>query len=908
MKAKIRIAGGAVLLVALAVLWTNPAGAATHTVTNLNDSGAGSLRQAIIDSANGDTIAFASDLSGTITLASDLPNLGSVTFSGGGDVTLIHTGSTNFRTFSVDAGATLSGDLAFDVQAEAPSGSNVYGFNGSGDLTVGTLSGVVSASAGTHSAIGIIGANSLTVGTLSGTVSASAGTYNTYGLATFGALTVGTLSGSVSVSAGSSSAYGLYSLNGAITVTDLSGAVSVSAGTNTAYGLYSENGAISVDDLSGSVSASAGTNKAYGLFTGGAMTVGTLSGSVSATAGTYGAYGVLSRGTLGNGAGGATEISGSVRAEANGLAVAVGARQGMDLTVTGTLSATDTSGAGKAYAIAAGEVSGSSWSAGGDYDDTVTLGSGASITGNIELGGGTNLLTLEDAGTLIGDITGITTLTKNGSGTWSTSGSISTGDFTVDEGILHVEVSQAASPTITATGTFTNNGEVNFSLDGSFAAGRFTALTSSGLAGTGTYTTDSLFLTAEVNGNDVNLTKLSFTDVFSGTEDDWEQVAAALDDNYATASGDLADLILAMEQSSSQAEAEAAMDQMTSSLLVQGVDTSVATARLQSLTTQFRMAGMRAYQIARADSSTPDPDDPASWPLVAAIGDLSGLFNRSPESSPNGLHLRAVGRSGSMDSHDGYDGYDYKTTLLSGGYDRMIGHRLLAGLSAGYAATGTDYKDTGGSDSTLSTYTLGLYASVFDRAWYIDGLLSGAFNSYDTDRRLPALSTIAKSESEGSTLSAKTEGGYRFGLGGFGLTPTASLEYTRFHQDGYTETGAGAANMVIGGYDTDFLESGVGVKLDMTWKTGAGLLVPEVSAMWMHEWLSQDRNLTYSLTGLPGTLFSQTLAETARDSVNIGAGLRYLSENGLTLTARYQGQFEEHGRSHSLMVEAQFVF
>jgi hypothetical protein len=40
----------------------------THTVTNLNDSGTGSLRQAITDAIGGDTIQFASGLTGTISL------------------------------------------------------------------------------------------------------------------------------------------------------------------------------------------------------------------------------------------------------------------------------------------------------------------------------------------------------------------------------------------------------------------------------------------------------------------------------------------------------------------------------------------------------------------------------------------------------------------------------------------------------------------------------------------------------------------------------------------------------------------------------------------------------------------------------------------------------------------------
>ena len=54
------------------VLFAPAADAATFTVTNLNNDGAGSLRQAVIDAnaaAGEDTVVFQSGLTGTITLA-----------------------------------------------------------------------------------------------------------------------------------------------------------------------------------------------------------------------------------------------------------------------------------------------------------------------------------------------------------------------------------------------------------------------------------------------------------------------------------------------------------------------------------------------------------------------------------------------------------------------------------------------------------------------------------------------------------------------------------------------------------------------------------------------------------------------------------------------------------------------
>ena len=58
------------VVVVIFALFASSVFAATITVTNTNDSGAGSLRQAIIDANSGDTIVFGPGVTGTITLTS----------------------------------------------------------------------------------------------------------------------------------------------------------------------------------------------------------------------------------------------------------------------------------------------------------------------------------------------------------------------------------------------------------------------------------------------------------------------------------------------------------------------------------------------------------------------------------------------------------------------------------------------------------------------------------------------------------------------------------------------------------------------------------------------------------------------------------------------------------------------
>ena len=92
----------AVLLCSLTV-----ASATMITVTNTNDSGPGSLRQALGIANDGDTIDFA--VSGTITLTSgELLVNDSITISGPGAANLAVDGNTDIRVFHVSPGKTVT--------------------------------------------------------------------------------------------------------------------------------------------------------------------------------------------------------------------------------------------------------------------------------------------------------------------------------------------------------------------------------------------------------------------------------------------------------------------------------------------------------------------------------------------------------------------------------------------------------------------------------------------------------------------------------------------------------------------------------------------------------------------------------------------------------------------------------
>lgn len=102
------VAALAALFVVMAAL-AGPAQAETLTVTNTNDSGPGSLRAAIDSAAPiGDTITFASNVSGTITLTGGGLEIGkNLTIEGPGAGKLAVSGNNRYTVFNIDYGNTV---------------------------------------------------------------------------------------------------------------------------------------------------------------------------------------------------------------------------------------------------------------------------------------------------------------------------------------------------------------------------------------------------------------------------------------------------------------------------------------------------------------------------------------------------------------------------------------------------------------------------------------------------------------------------------------------------------------------------------------------------------------------------------------------------------------------------------
>jgi len=304
--------------------------------------------------------------------------------SAAGDIaigTMVNTSIVSQAVIGDAYGIVSQGNLTVTTVSDSliyalTPGDRAYAISAVGDVSIGQLGGVVLGVAQGDDAVGILGNGAVSVGTITetGIIGALADTGAIAMDAMNGDLTVGSLQGGIIASAESGEAVGLR--------TD--------AGYNVVIGGMSSNGFIQVIS---------GVGSAFGVASGGDVVLGGLSGTVEVFSGGNTAVGIQAQGGIHGAGGGSAVISGTVAAQAEGIAVAVASGGPMDLYVTGTLSGVDASGGGQGYAIRAGVSDGAGGWTPGSADNTVTLGTGAALFGTVDLGtGGNNTLGLVGTG------------------------------------------------------------------------------------------------------------------------------------------------------------------------------------------------------------------------------------------------------------------------------------------------------------------------------------------------------------------------------------------------------------------------------------------------------------------------------------------------------------------------------
>lgn len=274
-----------------------------------------------------------------------------------------------------------------------------------------------------------------------------------------------------------------------------------------------------------------------------------------------------------------------------------------------------------------------------------------------------------------------------------------------------------------------------------------------------------------------------------------------------------------------------------------------------------------------------------------------------------GVWAQGIGFTGSQGTRRGQDGFDADTLGMAVGGDVRVADPLRVGVAFSYSKTNVDSTDnSAGSGMDVNSYQGTLYASYTGAPWYVDGMLIYGVHKYDNTRAITALGQTATADYEGQQYTAQVAGGYPLAFGNTVVTPNVSLAYSRLNQDGYTESGAGAANLTVDSQQTDSVRSGLGVKVSHAYKSGTMRLVPEVRATWFHEYAAKELETTSAFAVDAGSAFTTTGAAPTRDSLALGIGVNLMDADQLTVSANYDAELKEHYLGHAGTLQVRWDF
>jgi autotransporter-associated beta strand protein len=271
--------------------------------------------------------------------------------------------------------------------------------------------------------------------------------------------------------------------------------------------------------------------------------------------------------------------------------------------------------------------------------------------------------------------------------------------------------------------------------------------------------------------------------------------------------------------------------------------------------------------------------------------------------------------------------FDQRWTAWGGAYgggnrttgDSVIGSHDLSANTAGFAA-GLDYRLTpnsvvglalagGGTNWSLAqglgggksdAFQAGLYGATRWGPAYLAAAFAFTNHWMSTDRFAFAGDHLTASFNAQS-YGGRIESGYRFTTWYGGVTPYAAIQVQSFHTPAYSETdtnggGFGLSYNSRTGNDT---RSELGARFDrvLALYTNAVLSL-RARLAWAHDWVS-DPTLAPVFQVLPGASFIVNGATPAKNSALASAGTELRIANGVTLLAKFDGEFATHASTYA---------
>lgn len=358
-----------------------------------------------------------------------------------------------------------------------------------------------------------------------------------------------------------------------------------------------------------------------------------------------------------------------------------------------------------------------------------------------------------------------------------------------------------------------------------------------------------------------------------------------------------------------------------------GIANANTTAELQTI--KGKLQGAQSVEEARqiAESLAPSVDAGAVVGATTFLGQTANLTStrlaslRSGNetgmvagniSNGVGIWAQGFGVTGDQDARDGVAGYDVDTLGFAVGVDTSsLADNWVVGLGFAYANTDVDSDNVNNTETDIDSYQLSLYSNYdLDDRTYISGQLSYVWGDNDQTRHnVGGLGMNADANYDSYVIGARLEAGRGYAAGETTtLTPKVLLNYQHYNADGYTESGAGNAGLVVDSESLDLFEIGVGVDASWDFQQADGSYIqPKVGVGVRHDLIGDEYQTTSRFIG-NNSSFKTEGFDPAQTTFNVGAGITYFSSTNWELSAAYDYEVKSDYDAHAGTVRAAYKF
>ncbi len=257
--------------------------------------------------------------------------------------------------------------------------------------------------------------------------------------------------------------------------------------------------------------------------------------------------------------------------------------------------------------------------------------------------------------------------------------------------------------------------------------------------------------------------------------------------------------------------------------------------------------------------------------------------------------------------------FDFDNKDVGIGVDYKLTGSLILGTLFNYTNSDVDFHSSG-EGTKISARNISVYGTYnVTNNIYVDGYGMYGWSDYGATRNMSLVTTeldehgiisstqtdnMLRIDNTGDQCVMGVSSGYDYNVGAFSIEPLGRLFYAKTTIEDFEKTmnisDVETETLAVGAQKTESLTTALGMDVSYAYKTNErlqkvrlGVIIPQVRAEWVHEFMNDSRNVEASFVQA-NQIISASTAAPDRDYFKVGVGLSALFAGGISAYIQYE--------------------